>query len=158
MAHLRTLALDVGDKRIGLAITDELGLTARPLFTLHRTTLRADLKAIARFLRQHKVEVLLVGNPLHDDGTVSPQALKTQAFAAALREAHPTLKHHLIDERLTTRDAHHLLDQAGHLARSAGHAARIERQQRIDQVAAVLILETYLAKDGPALLPDPDLL
>ncbi len=158
MAHLRTLALDVGDKRIGLAITDELGLTARPLFTLHRTTLRADLKAIARFLRQHKVEVLLVGNPLHDDGSASPQALKTQAFAAALRDAHPTLQHHLIDERLTTRDAHHLLDQAGHLARSAGHAARIERQQRIDQVAAVLILETYLAKDGPALLPDPDLL
>src|SRR6202042_1430219 len=65
MDSQRILALDVGDRRIGLAITDPLGLTAQPLFTLHRTTLRADLKAIARFIRQHQVEALLVGNPLH---------------------------------------------------------------------------------------------
>jgi putative Holliday junction resolvase len=152
----RTLALDVGDKRIGIAITDELGLTARPLFTLHRTSLRADLKSIARFIRQHKVEVLVIGNPLHADGSASPQAAKTQAFAAALREAHPTLQHHLLDERLTTREAHALLDESGRIARSTGHAARIDRQNLIDQVAAVLILESYLAKDGPTLLPDPD--
>jgi putative Holliday junction resolvase len=157
VAHPRTLALDVGDKRIGLAITDELGLTAQPLFTLHRTSPRADIKAVSRFIRQHKVVVLLVGNPLNADGSPSAQSTKALAFADELRHAHPTLEHHLVDERLTTSEAHALLDEAGHLRRSTGHAARIERQHLIDQVAAVLILESYLSKDGPALLPDPDL-
>ncbi len=156
----RTLALDVGDRRIGLAITDPLGLTAQPLFTLHRAGggkagLRADLKAIARFIRQHKVEAVVVGNPLHADGSASPQAAKAQAFAAALREAHPTLEHHLLDERLTTRDAHALLDEAG-MARRFGREGRLEREQIIDQVAAVLLLEAFLSVGGPTLLPDPD--
>jgi putative Holliday junction resolvase len=153
----RTLALDVGDRRIGLAITDELGLTAQPLFTLHRTTLRADLKSIARFLRQHRVEVVLVGNPLHADGSASPQAAKAQAFAAALAEAHPTLTHHLLDERLTTHDAHALLDATGHVPRATGRTARLDRKDIIDQVAAVLLLESWLSKGRPTLLPDPDL-
>ena len=87
----RILALDVGDKRIGLAITDALGLTAQPLFTLHRTTLRADLKAVARFIRQHKVTTVVVGNPLHADGTASAQAAKAQAFAKALEAEQPGL-------------------------------------------------------------------
>jgi putative Holliday junction resolvase len=157
VARPRTLALDVGDKRIGLAITDELGLTAQPLFTLHRTSLRADIKAISRFIRQHHVAIVLVGNPLNADGSAGAQSAKALAFAAELRNAHPALEHQLLDERLTTRAAHTLLDEAGHLRRSTGHAARIERQHLIDQVAAVLILESYLSKDGPALLPDPDL-
>src|SRR6185437_13475894 len=117
------LALDVGDKRIGLAITDPLGLTAQPLFTLHRTTLRADLKAIARFIRQHNVTTLVVGNPLHADGTRSTQAAKAQAFAKSLQVEHPTLTHHLLDERLTTREAHELLDLAESAPRSAGSAS-----------------------------------
>jgi putative Holliday junction resolvase len=154
--HSRTLALDVGDRRIGLAITDALGLTAQPLFTLHRTTLRADLKSIARFIRQHKVEVLIVGNPLHADGTPSPQAAKAQAFAAALREAHPTLTHHLLDERLTTHDAHALLDASGYTPRSTGRATRLDRSAIIDQVAATLILESFLSANNPTLLPDPE--
>lgn len=152
----RILALDVGDKRIGLAITDPLGLTAQPLFTLHRTTLRADLKAIARFIRQHNVAMLVVGNPLHADGTPSSQAAKAQAFAKALEAEHPTLTHHLLDERLTTREAHELLDLAGKAPGSAGPASRISRKERIDQVAATLLLESFLARlSGPSLLPDP---
>jgi putative Holliday junction resolvase len=154
--HPRTLALDVGDRRIGLAITDPLGLTAQPLFTLHRTTLHADLKSIARFIRQHKVEVLLVGNPLHADGTPSPQAAKAQAFAQALQEAHPTLSHHLLDERLTTHNAHALLDLSGHTPRSTGHATRLDRKDIIDQVAATLLLESFLSTTSPTLLPDPE--
>jgi putative Holliday junction resolvase len=154
--HPRTLALDVGDRRIGLAITDPLGLTAQPLFTLHRTTLRADLKSIARFIRQHKVEVLLVGNPLHADGSPSPQAAKAQAFAQALREAHPTLTHHLLDERLTTLDAHALLNLSGRTPRSAGRATRLDRKDIIDQVAATLLLESFLSAASPTLLPDPE--
>ena len=159
----RILALDVGDRRIGLAITDPLGLTAQPLFTLHRSSVRADLKAIARFIRQHKVEVLLVGNPLHSDGTPSPQAAKASAFAEALREAHPALIHHFLDERLTTRDAHALLDAAGRsspprglASGTAGRASRLERTAIIDQVAATLLLESFLSQAGPTLLPDPE--
>lgn len=152
----RILALDVGDRRIGLAITDPLGLTAQPLFTLHRSTLRADLKAIARFIRQHNVTTLVVGNPLHADGTPGAQAAKAQAFAKSLEAEHPTLTHHLLDERLTTRDAHELLDLARRSPRSAGHASRIGRKEIIDQIAATLLLESFLAqRSGPALLPDP---
>jgi putative Holliday junction resolvase len=158
--HPRTLALDVGDRRIGLAITDALGLTAQPLFTLHRTSLRADLKSIARFIRQHKVEVLIVGNPLHADGTPSTQAAKAQAFAAALRDstrqAYPDLTIHLLDERLTTHDAHALLDLSGHTPRSAGRATRLDRKDIIDQVAATLLLESFLSAHNPSLLPDPE--
>jgi putative Holliday junction resolvase len=155
VAHPRTLALDVGDKRIGLAITDELGVTARPLFTLHRTNLRADLKAIARFIRQHSVQVVVVGNPLHADGSPSPQSAKTLAFAAALREANPNLAHHLLDERLTTREAHSLLDATGRSPR-LDRQGRLDRKDLIDQVAAVLILESFLSGGEPVLLPDPE--
>jgi putative Holliday junction resolvase len=158
----RILALDVGDRRIGLAITDPLGLTAQPLFTLHRSTLRADLRAIARFIRQHNVSTLVVGNPLHADGSPSPQSAKAQSFAKALQAAHPSLTHHLLDERLTTRDAHALLDDSGHSPRSAGsstrsgRAMRVARKDLIDQVAATLLLESFLTlHSGPSLLPEP---
>ncbi|MFC6646153.1 Holliday junction resolvase RuvX [Granulicella cerasi] len=153
----RILALDVGDRRIGLAITDELGLTAQPLFTLHRTTLKADLKSVARFIRQRGVTVVVAGLPLNADGTESPQAAKARAFAEEVRAAHPELTHHLLDERLTTREAHELLTQTGHASRFAGHAARLDRKDLIDQVAAVLLLEAFMSQqNGITLLPDPD--
>ena len=156
MVSQRILALDVGDRRIGLAITDPLGLTAQPLFTLHRTTLRADLKAIARFIRQHNVTELVVGNPLHADGTPGAQAAKAQTFAKALEAEHPALTHHLLDERLTSREAHELLDLARRSSRSVGAGERITRKEMIDQVAATLLLEAFLSQhSGPPLLPDP---
>ena len=158
------MALDVGDRRIGLAVTDGLGLTAQPLFTLHRTKLTADLKSIGRFIRKHEIRTLVVGLPLHADGSRSPQADKTEVFAAALFADHPALAHHLLDERFTTRDAHDLLDllDTGHHKDPARHkrtgpAARLDRKHRIDQVAATLLLEAFLThQNGPTLLPDPD--
>jgi putative Holliday junction resolvase len=117
------------------------------------------LKAVARFIRQHKVEVVVIGNPLHADGTSSPQAEKTQAFAAALREflapTHPDVSFHLVDERLTTLDAHALLDEAK-AKKISGKAGRLNRTETIDQVAAVLLLESFLSAGKPALLPDPE--
>ena len=152
------MALDVGDKRIGLAITAPLGLTAQPLFTIHRTSLRADLKAVARFIRQHKVAVVVVGNPLHADGSPSPQSAKALAFADELRAftagAHPELTLHLLDERLTTHDAHALLDRS--ITARGDRKSRLDRSAVIDQVAAVLLLEDYLSAGKPTLLPDPD--
>ncbi len=140
----RVVGLDVGDKRIGVAISDGLGLTAQPLFTLHRKgrkgDLKAELKSIGRVLRKHGVTEVVVGNPLHMSGGVSPQAVKAQAFAEALRvELGVTV--HLWDERLTSMEANEILDEAGY-ARGAG------RRKVIDQVAAVVILKGWLEARG----------
>ncbi len=149
--HGRILALDVGNRRIGLALSDPSNLIAQPLFTVHRTSPRADLKSIGRFIRKYEVAHLVVGDPLHADGTPSPQSAKARAFAQALFAEHPELTHHLLDERLTTREAHALLGPRT----SAAH--RLARKDLIDQVAATLLLEAFLShRNGPALLPDPD--
>jgi putative Holliday junction resolvase len=131
----RILGFDVGDRRIGLAISDPLGYTAQPLFTLHRTNRRADFKWLARVLRKHGVKEAVVGNPLYMSGDQSPQAAKAQAFAQELRTEFG-IAVHLWDERLTTTQAHRHLDEAGHAA--------IGRKGIIDQVAAVLILQSFL--------------
>ncbi len=139
----RVLAFDVGDRRIGLALSDPLGYTAQPLLTIHRANHRADMKNIARLLRKYAITDAVVGNPLHLSGDQSPQAAKAQAFAAELRglsaAAAGRVTVHLWDERLTTTQAHRHLDEAGHPHARAG------RKQIIDQVAAVLILEAFLA-------------
>jgi putative Holliday junction resolvase len=132
----RVIGFDVGDRRIGVAVSDPLGYTAQPLFTLHRTTHRADLKAVARVLRKHDAAEAVVGNPLYMSGDQSPQAAKAQAFAEELRSEFG-LTVHLWDERLTTTEAHRHLD-------AGGHAGGRERKGIIDQVAAVLILQSFL--------------
>ncbi len=132
----RILALDVGRKRIGLAITDPLGFTVQPLITLYRSTPHADVKSIGRVLRKHAVAEIVVGYPLHMSGEISPQALRTQAFADALRTAFG-LPVHLTDERLSTSEAHQHLYAIG--------KPRQEHRGLVDQVAAVLILEGFLA-------------
>jgi putative Holliday junction resolvase len=132
----RIVGFDVGDRRIGVAVSDPLGYTAQPLFTLHRTNHRADLKSVARVLRKHNVAEAVVGNPLYMSGDQSPQAAKAQAFAEELRTEFG-ITVHLWDERLSTTEAHR------HLSAS-GHAGGYERKQIIDQVAAVLILQSFL--------------
>jgi putative holliday junction resolvase len=136
----RVVGLDVGDRRIGMAISDGLGYTAQPLLTLQRTGRKGDLKKelkwIGRLLRKHGVTEVVVGNPLHMSGEVSPQAVKVQAFAEALRvELGVTV--HLWDERLSSMEANEILD-------AAGYARGPERLQVIDQVAAVVILRGFL--------------
>ena len=137
----RIAAFDVGDKRIGIAVTDALGYTAQPLLTIYRKTPRADLKSIGRLLRKHGVAEAVVGNPLNMSGEVGPRARKAQEFAEQLR-AEFGIPVHLVDERLTTWEAHQLLDETGGRRRTA--ADRQERKRIIDQVAAVLILEAFL--------------
>jgi putative Holliday junction resolvase len=132
----RVVGLDVGDRRIGLAISDPLGYTAQPLFTLHRENRRMDLKSVGRVLRKYAVTEVVVGNPLYMSGDQSPQAAKAQAFAEDLRTEFGVTVH-LWDERLTTTEAHRHLDDAG---RPGGR----ERKGIIDQVAAVLILQAFL--------------
>ena len=88
-------------------------------------------------MRKHAITEIVVGNPLHMSGEVSPQARKSQAFAAELRQA-SRLPVHLVDERLTTEEAHARLDSAGHPTH--------DRRNIIDQVAAILILESFLTE------------
>jgi putative Holliday junction resolvase len=133
-------AFDVGDKRIGVAVSDALG-NAQPLLTIYRKTPRADMKSIGRIVRKHGIAEAVVGNPLNMSGEVGPRAGKTQQFAEQMR-AELGIPVHLVDERLTTREAHGLLDQGGHSRRNA--ADRRERSRIVDQIAAVLILEGYL--------------
>ena len=132
----RYLALDVGSKRIGVAVSDELGLTAQPVLTLERRrNPREDLRSLARLARRFGVAGIVVGNPLHLSGEVSPRAVKTQTFAAELGEL-TGLPIHMWDERLTTREAHQILYEAG--------KARQEHRRVVDQVAATLILQSFL--------------
>jgi putative Holliday junction resolvase len=135
----RYLGLDIGTKRIGIAVSDELGLTAQPVMTLEtRRNPREDLRSIARLARRHSVVGIVVGNPLHISGKVSPRAAKVQAFAAEL-EALTGLPIHLWDERLTSREAHQILYEAGH--------ARQDHKELVDQVAATLILQSFLDEE-----------
>jgi putative Holliday junction resolvase len=132
----RYLALDIGNRRIGVAVSDELGLTAQPVLTLERRhNRREDLRSLARLARRFAVAGIVVGNPLHLSGELSPQAVKTQAFAAELGEL-TGLPIHLWDERLTSRQAHLILYEAGH--------ARQEHRRVVDQVAATLILQSFM--------------
>ena len=139
-SHPRYLGLDVGNRRIGVAVTDELGLTAQPVLTLQRRrNQREDLRSLARLARRFGVVGIVVGNPVHLSGELSPQATKTQAFAAELGQL-SGLPVHLWDERLTTREAHQILYEAGH--------ARQEHRRVVDQVAATLILQSFMERQG----------
>lgn len=136
----RYLGLDVGNRRIGVAVSDELGLTAQPVLTLERRrSRREDLRSLARLARRFKVAGIVVGNPLHMEGTGSAQAGKTQAFASELGEL-TGLPIHLRDERLTTHEAHQILYEAGH--------TRQEHRRIVDQVAAGIILQGFLDEKG----------
>jgi putative Holliday junction resolvase len=132
----RYLGLDVGNRRIGVAVSDELGLTAQPVLTLMRNrSRRDDLRSLARLCRRFGVAGIVVGNPLHLAGAESPQAAKTQAFAAELGEL-AGLPIHYWDERLTTHEAHRILYEAGR--------KRQEHRRVVDQVAATMILQGFL--------------
>lgn len=135
----RYLALDVGSKRIGVAVSDELGMTAQPVLTLERRrNPREDLRSLARLCRRFEVAGIVVGNPLHLSGEMSPQAAKTQEFAAELGVL-AGVPIHLWDERLTTREAHQALYEAGH--------DRKQHRGFVDQVAATLILQSFLDEE-----------
>lgn len=131
----RILGLDHGDRRIGVAISDELGITAQPLLTIYRTNRRNDMRSLARIIRRHGCNTIVVGLPLHMSGDTGPRAVAAMEFASVLR-AELKLPVVLWDERLSTAEAHRHLDAAGRPANT--------RKQVIDQVAAVLILQGYL--------------
>jgi putative holliday junction resolvase len=134
---MRLAALDVGDARIGIAVCDELELTIRGVGMVRRVGGRRDLEAVAAMVAPYEPTRLVVGLPLNMDGTMGPQAERVKAFAARLA-AHLALPVELWDERLTTFEAQQTLRAAG--------VSRSRRRQLVDQEAAAIILESYLAR------------
>lgn len=133
------LALDLGDKTIGVASSNELGWTS-PVVTVRRTNLEADLAALRKIVDEYEPERLVVGLPLNMDDTEGPRAAKSRRFAAVLRERFG-LPVALQDERLSTFEAEQRLAEAG--------VPAIKRKAIVDMVAAQVILEAYLAAGAP---------
>ena len=141
---MKILALDVGDRRIGLAISDEMGWTAQGLETYERRNLRQDLVYLIELIRSRDVTDIVVGLPRHLDGHIGPQAQKVLTFVESLktRISVPVL---MWDERLTSREAERTLIDA--------HVSRSKRKTVVDQMAAILILQGYLDSRQAASYP-----
>ncbi len=136
MKGRRILAIDHGSKRIGFALSDELGWTAQPLETFYRRNPDADIRHIQNLVREHEVGQVLVGMPFRLDGEVGPAAKVVQAFIELLE---PALSVPVItwDERMTTCAAEDLL--------IAADVGRQKRKGIVDRIAAAILLQSYLA-------------
>ena len=133
------LGLDVGDVRIGVAVSDVHGYGAHPLCTLTRTNRQRDITAIKDLVSIHKVERIIVGLPISLDGTIGEQAEKVQKFGDRLAKA-IEIPVEFRDERFTTTEAEDILEQA--------EVDPKDRKKLIDQVSAVLILDEYMQDDS----------
>lgn len=135
----RIMGLDVGDKNIGVAMSDLLGITAQGLTTIRRESNKKDYESLESILKEHKINKVVVGLPKNMNGTIGPQGEKTIKFAEKLKNK---FKVDIIyeDERLTTVAAEKML--------IAGDLRREKRKLVIDKVAATYILQTYLDREG----------
>jgi putative Holliday junction resolvase len=129
------MGLDVGSKTVGVALSDALRITAQALVTVRRTNQRDDLLTLRKLVQENEVTTLVVGLPLHMNGTEGDSAAAARKLGQALGEA-TQLDVIYWDERLTTTAAHRLLREA--------NASRKKRKEVIDQVAAALILQGWL--------------
>ncbi len=141
----RLVGLDVGDRTIGVAVADELGITAQGIGVVRRSSLAADMRALETMLAPYSPARFVVGLPLDMKGTVGPQAEKVKAFAVSL-EAHFAVPVDTWDERLTTVAATRMLIDAD--------MSREKRRRVVDKIAAVLILQGYMDCHAPV-PPDP---
>jgi len=138
----RILAIDYGRKRIGLALSDELGVTAQPLATFVRTNRRNDLRRLRDVCRKHGVAQIVVGLPLHMTGEPGPMAEEATHFATRLRKE-LGIRVELADERLTTWEAEQMTGAGGPL----GAASKSRRSRRpLDELAAAILLRDYLER------------
>ncbi len=131
----RLLGLDVGDVRIGIAVSDLLMLTAQGIETYTRKEEQADIDYLLGFIKQYDVDTIVCGLPKNMNGTLGPQAEKVQAFASKL-EQQSGLKLVYWDERLSTRSATNTLLEAD--------VSRKKRKKVVDKIAAVVILQGYM--------------
>lgn len=141
---MRIMALDIGEKRIGVAVTDELGITSQPVTTIHRRDLQKDIQDILDKLLEYNVDILVIGLPLRGDGEIGTQAKKVLVLKGqienALTKAGQTVKIETWDESMTTHEAHEVL--------AMGHVSQKKRKKVVDKLAAVFILESYRRAHG----------
>jgi putative Holliday junction resolvase len=135
----RVMALDVGDKTVGVAVSDELGLTAQGVTTLERQSWAKDLDALGALVREYDARLLVVGLPLNMDGTEGPRAAISRAFADRASAA-TGVPHDFWDERLSTAEVQRVL--------LAADVSRKRRKQVVDKLAAQVILQGYLEAKG----------
>jgi putative holliday junction resolvase len=131
----RVLGLDVGSRRIGIAVSDPLGITAQGLETLQRKNKRQDFERLGRIIREYGVKEIVVGLPLRMSGAEGTQAVKMHEFAEELRQRF-SLPVHMWDERLTSAEANRLLRETDLSIEKRGRA--------VDRMAAVLILQGWM--------------
>jgi putative Holliday junction resolvase len=129
------LSLDLGKRRIGVAVTDASGLAVHPLATIDRGSPQSDLGAIAGLASERAVERVVVGLPLNMDGSEGPPAVAARRFAQVLSDK-LGLPVELHDERLSSFEARERLKEGLH--------RRAKRKRTVDQIAAVVILESWL--------------
>jgi putative Holliday junction resolvase len=132
---MRILALDHGTKRIGVAVSDELKMLAQPLEFIPAEPFSDFLIRLKELIEEKQVELVLVGMPRNMNGSYGPAALKVQEFVAALSRA-ITLPIKTWDERLTSAQANRYLIE--------GNVRREKRKQKVDQLAAAILLQSYL--------------
>lgn len=140
----RILALDVGSKRIGVAVSDPLGITAQGLETIQRQNKRKDLEILGRLLAGYQVKEVVVGLPLRLSGVEGTQSQKMRAFAELLKSEFGVTVH-LWDERWTSTQANRLLREADLSIEKRGKA--------VDRMAAVLILQSWLEAHSQSFEP-----
>ncbi len=133
--YSRVMALDVGSKRIGVAVSDPLGITAQGLDTIQRQNKRRDLEALGQVLAKYEVREIVVGLPLRLSGAEGTQSEKMRRFAEDLH-AHFGVTVHLWDERWTSTEANRLLRETDLSIKKRGQA--------VDRMAAILILQSWM--------------
>ncbi|MBE5744275.1 MAG: Holliday junction resolvase RuvX [Clostridiales bacterium] len=134
---MKCIAFDIGDKRIGIAVSDPFGTMALPLETYFRKNFNKDIAYLCDIAKKNYAEVIVCGLPLNFDGTKSEQTLKTESFVEELKK-HTEIPIVFEDERFTTMEARRILIE--------GNVRREDRKSVIDKVAASYILDGYLQK------------
>lgn len=136
---MRTLAIDYGEKRVGTAITDELGITVQGLETIiHTGNDKAVLLKLDDFMNKYEIDTIVVGLPLNMDGSNSERVEKTKKFIHKLKCKYNKIKIATVDERLTTVQAHKTMNELGIKAKN--------KKNIVDTISAVYILEAYVNK------------
>ena len=136
---MRKLGIDYGDARVGIAITDELGITAQGLETIHhKGNDKLVLKRLEEIVKLYEIDTMVVGMPINMDGTKTERAEITEKFIHKLKCKFNTIKIEEIDERLTTVAAHRTMNYL--------NINKHDKRNIVDTISAVYILETYMNK------------
>ena len=139
MINMRILGVDYGDSRVGIALSDELGITAQGLETIHHNgNDKVVLKRLEEILKEYKIDTLVIGMPLNMDGTKTERVEVTNKFIHKLKCKFNKIKIETVDERLTTVAAHRTMN----FLNIDNH----KKRNVVDTISAVYILETYMNK------------